>query len=300
VIGARRPRSALILAVTMGSVVLAVACSAPRPPPAPPPIPVIVATTNPVTTIDYSTDQLAPVGGQETLPSISVTPGQASLSGTVTDENGAPVAGAVVQLQRIVGTATAQAEYATNSAGAWTALGLGGGLYRVRAWRAPDLAQTTPQVLFLAASDVQTVNLTVNQFTGFSLQASIAPSPPIIGRPADIAVDVIAPTVGDDGVVRSVSQPAMTVELVPIGNWILAGNPTTTTSATGVATWQATCGTLGDQPLSVLVNVTESLPLSLPACSPVPTTTTSGAPGASTTTGPGSPPTTGAAATTTG
>ncbi len=284
-IGARRQRSALILVATVGSVVLAVACSPAPPPPAPPPIPVTVATTSPATTIDYSTDQLAPIAGQETLPSISVTPGGAALSGTVTDDTGAPVAGAVVELQRIVGGETARADYATNSAGAWTAPGIGGGLYRVRAWRAPDLAQTTPQVLFLAATDTQTVNLTVNQFSGFSLQSTIAPSPPIIGQPVNIAVEVIAPTVGDDGIVRSVSQPALTVELVPIGDWTLAGNATATTSASGVATWEATCGTVGDQPLSVLVNITESLPLSLPACSPVPTTTTSTASGSSTTTG---------------
>jgi len=283
-IGARRQRSALILAVTVGATALAVACSPAPPPPAPLPIPVTVATTSPVTTIDYSTDQLAPVAGHETIPSISVGSGAASMSGTVTDDTGAPVAGAMVELQRIVGTAVASADYATNSAGAWTASGIGGGLYRVRAWRAPDLAQTTPQVVFLAASAAQTVNLTVAPFTGFTLQSTVAPNPPIIGRPVEIAVEVIAATVGNDGVVRSVGQPALAVELVPIGDWTLAGSATATTSASGIAVWQATCGAVGDQPLSVLVNATESLPLSLPACAPVPTTTTSSASGGPTTT----------------
>jgi hypothetical protein len=292
VIGARRQRPVLILAATMISLTLGVACTTSPPAPVPLPTPATVATTSPVTTIDYSTDQLAPVAGQVTLPSIAVTPGGASLHGTVTDNTGAPVAAATVELQRVVGAKTARADYTTNPAGAWTAPGIAGGLYRIRAWRAPDLAQTTPQILFLAATDAQTVDLTLAQFTGFTLQSSVAPSPPIIGRPVDIAIEVSAPTVGIDGVVRSAAQPGLAVELVPIGNWTLAGANTATTSASGTAGWVATCGSVGDQPLSVLVNVTESLPLSLPACSPVPTTTTS------TSAGPGGPATTGATATT--
>ena len=63
----------------------------------------------------------------------------------------------------------------------------------------------------------------------------------------------------------------------------------------GQVIWGATCEALGDQLLSVTVNGGDPISLTIPACSPVPTTTTTTA-GATTTISPATtvkkPPTT--------
>ena len=270
--GDPRRRPALILALA-GAAVIA-ACSGAKPPPPPPPIPV-VTTTTPTTLPDYTTDSIAPVAGATTVPSIGVTPGQATLSGTVADDTGAPVAGATVQLQRIVGNAAAQADIATGADGSWAARGVGGGLYRVRAWRVPDLAQTTATVVFLSATGSQTVSLVVSHFTGLQVQSSVAPSPPILGEPVEIVIQVTGSAVGSDGVVRAQGEGGVQVELFGQGQWTLTGDPTVITTTAGTAAWDATCEGLGVQALSVLVNTTQAFPLPIPACVPVPPSTTS-------------------------
>lgn len=271
VLGDIRRRSALTLAVS--AVALAAACSSPKPLPPPPPIPV-VTTVTPTTLPDYSTVSIAPVAGVTTIPAISLIHGQATLTGTVVDDTGAPVAGATVQLERIVGGAVAEGEVPTSADGSWLAPGVGGGIYRVRAWRAPDLSQTTATVVFVGATATETLTLTVNHFTGVQVQSSVAPSPPILGEPVEIAVEVTGSTVGTDGVVRSQGQGGVQLQLFGEGEWSIDGNATDLTSSSGLAGWEATCDGLGLQALSVLVNTTQAFPLSIPPCIPVPPTTT--------------------------
>jgi hypothetical protein len=267
-----RRRSALTVALGVVAAVVA-ACTTSKPP-APPPVIPEVTTTTAVTLPDLSGFSIPPIAGATTVPAIGITPGQATLGGSVTDDTGAAVPGATVLLERIVGSSVAQATVASRADGSWVASGVGGGIYRVRAWRAPDLSQTDPAVVFVGATATQTVNLVVDHFTGLQLESSIAPSPPILGEPAEIAVQVTGSTVGSDGIVRSAGQGGVQVELFGEGEWTISSNPTTLTSSSGVAAWQGTCEALGPQPLSVLVNTTQSFPLSIPACIPVPPTTT--------------------------
>jgi hypothetical protein len=263
--------------VVLGVVAVALAVAActgghvaPPPTTAPPP----ATTTIPPTTVDYTAISLAPIAGSTTIPTIAVTPGQATLGGSVVDDTGAAVPGATVDLQRIVGSSVAESTVSTGSLGNWTAHGIAGGVYRVRAWRAPDLSETVPQVVFLGATQTLTVNLTVSHFTGLTVQSSVAPDPPIIGQPATIAVLVSGATVGNDGVVRAQGQGGVAVQLFGSGSWAISGDPSGVTSSGGYVTWQATCTALGPQPLQVLVDNNQTFPLSLPDCAPVPTTTT--------------------------
>jgi hypothetical protein len=272
VIGVARRRAVAVLGINLA--VVAVACSGGSHP-HPAPAPAVVATTTSTTLVDHSTDSLPSIAGETTVPAVAVTPGAASMTGTVLDDTGAAVPGATVGLQRIVGSQLAQTTVVAGPTGTWVAQGILGGLYRVRAWRPPDLAEPTPQVLFLADSGTQTLNLTVDHYTGISVAASVAPNPPIIGEPANIAVEVSGATVSSDGVVRSQGQPNVEVNLFGEGQWQVAGGTTELTSSSGLASWQATCESLGQQSLSVLVNGTQAFPLSLPSCYPVPTTTTS-------------------------
>jgi Carboxypeptidase regulatory-like domain len=270
----RRRRSAALLALHVAAGMVAVACSgSPKPTPAPVP-PVVTTTTTPTTLVDYSSVTLAPISGSTTIPVPSLTPGGSTLNGTVVDDTGAAVPGASVDIQRIVDGAVVQGIVDTSANGTWVAEGIMGGLYRVRAWLAPSLAETAPQIVFLAAGATQTLNLTVNHFSGMTVTSSVAPDPPIIGDPANIVVLVTGATVGTDGIVRSAGQAGVQVELFGEGQWEVEGDTTAVTDSDGYVEWQATCEVLGDQQLSVLVNGTQATALNLGDCSPVPTTTT--------------------------
>jgi hypothetical protein len=289
VIGLARRRAAAVLGINLA--VVAAACSGSQHP-HPTPAPVVVSTTTSTTLVDHSTDSLPPIAGETTVPPVAVTPGSASMTGTVLDDTGAAVPGATVGLQRIVGSQLGQTTVLAGPTGTWVAQGILGGLYRVRAWRPPDLAEPAPQILFLADGAAQTLNLTVDHYTGISVAASVAPSPPIIGEAANLAVEVSLATVSSDGFVRSQVQPNVEVNLFGEGQWQIVGSTTQLTSASGVASWQGTCESLGAQALSVLINGTQAFPLNLPACAPVPTTTTTTSTSTTTTLGPGGSTTT--------
>ena len=287
-LGVSRRRSAALVAIDLAVVAVAVAACSGHGKPAPTVVPVVTTTTF-TTLADHSGDSLAAIHGVTTLPPVAITPGNASLTGTVVDDTGAPVPGATVGLQRVVGDQLAQTTVVSGPTGGWAAQGILGGVYRVRAWLAPTLAETAPQIVFLPDSGTQTMNLTVNHFTGLSVQASTAPSPPIVGEVTNIGIIVAGSVVGTDGVVRSQGQPGLPVTIVAGAGWAVSGTPTQATSADGFAGWQGTCQQVGAQPLSVLVNNTQAFPLAIPDCIPVPPTTTSTSttttrPGGSTTT----------------
>ncbi|GAC1533638.1 MAG: hypothetical protein NVS3B12_13320 [Acidimicrobiales bacterium] len=293
-----RPASALLLALSVAVMVVVAACTggAHR---AKPVAPLTPETTMPITTLaDHSSDSLDGVSGRTTL-TIALTPGQATLGGVVAGPDGQPVPGATVRLERVVGDQLAAANVGSAADGTWTAARIIGGLYRVRAWRAPDLAQTTPNIMFLGSKETQMLNLRLDRFTGVSVSSSLAPNPPIIDSPANLVVAVNAATVGPDGVVRGQGRSGVAVQLFGEGQWQISGSPGRTTNASGIASWQLTCVALGNQPLSVLVNGTDTFPLNLAPCSPVPPTTTTAEaqttttqPGQTTTTQPGQTTTT--------
>ena len=242
------------------------------------------ATTTTATTFpDFSSVTLGAVGGVTTI-TVSVTPGTATVSGQVLDDVGAPVPSATVHLERVVGNQLASADVAAGPDGTFSAPGIIGGLYRVRAWRAPDLAIVDPQIFFLGASEAKSVNLQLQRFTGEQVTSSIAPSPPIIGQPANLVVLVAVSAVAADGTVHGQPKAGAQAALVGDGSWTVQGSASQTTGPSGTVSWQVSCGALGQQSLSVIVDA-KSFPLNLPACSPVPTTTTTttGAPSTSST-----------------
>lgn len=233
-----------------------------------------VTTTTPTTFPDYSSVTLGAVGGVTTL-TISLTPGAANMNGQVLDDTGAPVPGATVHLERLVGNQVATVDIPAAADGTWKAQGIIGGLYRVRAWRPPDLAVVDPQIFFLKATDSQIVNLQLQRFTGVQVTSNIAPNPPIVGQPANLVVLVTVSAVAADGTVHGQGKPGVQVELTGGGSWAVGGSVSQVTGPQGTATWAVTCTALGQQSLSVVVDATNSFPLGLPACAPVPTTTTS-------------------------
>jgi hypothetical protein len=237
-------------------------------------------TTTPATIGDLTKVSTAAVAGQ-TVTTMAMGPGGAGLSGTVAGPDG-PVGGADVHVERLVGDGVAAADVVSGADGTWSLAGILGGRYRVRAWRPPDLAVTTPQILFLAATGSQSLALRLDQFGAAQVASALAPDPPVVGQPAGLAVQITVQTVDASGVVRPHPVAAAAAELANGLGWTVTSPNPTTTGATGRATWQLTCDGVGPQSLAVIINDSDVYALNLSACvAPAPPTTT-------TTTGPGS------------
>ena len=231
-----------------------------------PPAPSVPETTT-TAVIDLSTRALPPVNGRTTT-TIGVGPGSATISGTVRGPEG-PVGQAIVRAERLVGDGAAAVDVLANDDGTYVLPSVLGGRYRVRAWRAPDLALTDPEVLFVDGRETRTLDLAVARYVGPFVSAAIAPNPPIVDRPAGLTVQVVERSVDVNGIVRGVPIPDLSVQLAGSADWRLAtANPATTDGA-GRVRWIVTCRRVGK--LALAVNLADgSRPLDIPECSAPP------------------------------
>ena len=268
----RRATAVVVLAVIAGAVLAACSKGSGYDFPPPPSTIPDEQTTVP----DFSSVQLARVGGRTTT-TIDNSPGQAHISGFVVAPQGA-VPGATVHAERLVGDAVLALDVATNPDGSFHIDNVQGGRYRLRAWRVPDLALTTPQVFFLNGNEnKQGVNLQVTQYTGTNVTPAIAPNPPIVGNPTNLAVQVTTVVVDPTGIVRATPVANTQVDLQGGGSWQLQSPATEFTDASGTAIWRLTCTSAGTQPLSASVNG-NGYPLNLPPCQETPSTFSSSPP----------------------
>lgn len=225
---------------------------------------------------DLTKISLAPVptGPPRSVP---IGPGPAALLGVVIGPTG-PVGGAIVHAERLVGDAVGAANIATLPDGTWKMTGVLGGRYRIRAWRAPDLALTTPQILYLRGSETQNLSLSLTTFNGVSASAVVTPSPPLLGQTVNLVVQVSTQTVGNDGVVRAAPLPASMVDITSAANVTIVGTRPATADANGRVNWLLVCTTPGPQVLGVTVDGVNNFPLTTADCGNtvyVPPTTTS-------------------------
>lgn len=250
------------LIVALGLVVAACAGNGPGKLPTPPEISASVATTT--TDVDYSEVGLKGVAGRATTTSVPFGPGKATVSGVVVSEGGA-VPGASVILERIVDGAAAQITLTTGEDGTWTMPNVLGGRYRARAFRQPDLAQTTPSAVFVGATETKQVELRVRTVGGLAVSSSLAPDPPQLFRDTQLVVLVSQKTVDAQGVVRATPLVDTQVDLVGSSSWrVMSANPAITDSQ-GHATWIVRCREAGRIPLAVTVG-TQSIPLDVKDC----------------------------------
>ncbi|MBV9284270.1 MAG: carboxypeptidase regulatory-like domain-containing protein [Acidimicrobiia bacterium] len=278
----KRPAAIVLLAVLASGLLGACSKKGGYNFPPPPKVDANQSTTVP----DYSSVELARVSGRTTT-TINNAPGQAHISGFVvapqlatsppTSVTGPPqtaapaaqpgaVPGATVHVERLVGDATVVLDVATNPDGSFHIDNVQGGRYRIRAWRTPDLALTTPVVFFLNGTENKTgVNLQLTQYTGTNVAPAIAPSPPIVGDPVNLAVQVTSVVVDPTGVVRATPLVGAQVDLQGSGAWQLQSPTTQFTDNSGEVIWRLTCTSTGTQPLSVSVNGF-GYPLNLPPC----------------------------------
>lgn len=262
--------------------------------PPPPPTSSTTTTTGPP---DFSDAPLDAVPGTTTT-TVVLGPGGATLNGIVTAADGAAVPGARVRVERLVGEGVASATVATGPDGKWAVAAILGGRYRVRSWRAPDLALITPVPLFVEAAQTVDVTLRLDRYRGLVAVPAIAPDPPVVHEPANLVVQIASRRVSEEGVVIDDPVPDVRLELSGGSAWqVTSSNPTNADSG-GRGRWEVRCMEAGRQALSVVVAGEEAIALSVSDCALTPPTSTS-APNGSTTTTRGTTTTTRSTTTTT-
>ena len=240
----------------------------------------------------------AVAAGRTTTTTVVLGPGTATIKGTVLAPDGTPVPSATVHVERLVGKSSASIDVASAADGTWSAQNVLGGSYRVRAWRAPDIAQTTPAFFFVGATETYPVELKLERHFGTTPQPSVAPNPPMVGQTTNLVLQVSSRAVDAGGIVQGVPLAGATVSVTGGAGWTVGGANPTVLDGTGRAQWELICNGVGVQSLGLVVNGSEQFALALPACAPPPTTTTT-APAATTVPGATTTPTTRPATTTT-
>lgn len=240
-----------------------------------PPPPTFQSTTT-TTEPDFSAVGLPEVPGRAPTTTVPFFGGQANLTGVVVGPDGAAALGAVVRVDRLVGDDEATAMVPTQSDGTWIAGQVLGGRYRVRAWRAPDLAMVEAEIFFLGGSEEKQLTLQLRRFDGVEVSSTIAPDPPIVAQPANVVVLVTTASVDDQGVVRATPRPGVRVDLIGTAAWrVESGSRSSVTDSSGQARWRVRCDRSGDQPLSVIVDSSDTYPVETGPCTaPEPSTTT--------------------------
>jgi hypothetical protein len=239
----------------------------------PKPDKVDVVSTTTTTEPDLTGVPLAPVAGVTTTTA-AIGPGPLTIVGRVEGPEGV-VAGAIVQLERIVGEGVASARVPTAADGTWNLSGVLGGRYRIRAWRQPDLVTAEPEIVFLESGPQRAVSLRVEVVGGVRVDAAIAPDPPIVDEPANLKVRVAERTVDDGGIVRDTPVGGVQVQLVGTGDWRLESSTFAVTGSDGGATFRVVCEDDGEQPLYAELEDGQQYALMLPPCLDPEATTTS-------------------------
>jgi hypothetical protein len=207
-----------------------------------------------------------------TRPSI----GEASIAGRVLDSDGAPVPQALVRATYFPPDPSKPEviEVLSGDDGGYRFEKLLGGRWRIRAFKAPQLATLEEPAIFLGAQEQKALDLKVKAATGLVVTAKIAPDVPLLGWPAELAARVFSETVTADGAVARTAVAGAPISLSITGSWSLQTPNAQSTDTDGVARWTMSCGAEGTQPISAVVNGQE-FPVTVPSClSPASTTTT--------------------------
>lgn len=178
--------------------------------------------------VDLSGVALPVVAGATT--STVIETGEARIVGTVTGPEG-PAPGATVRIERLTAGGEVRTDVTTDGEGRFALEGVPGGRYRVRAFLPPTLAQTAPDVRFLADREEHRFDLRMEAHHGVHVLADVAPDVPTVGAPVNLVVRVVERQVDADGIVRAVGVAGARVRLTGLGAWTAPGQTTTTSTA---------------------------------------------------------------------
>ncbi len=223
---------------------------------------------------DFSAVELRGVSGSTTT-TVPIQPGQATITGIVTAADGY-IPGAQVLIERLVGSSVGSATLVSGEDGKWSLPGVLGGRYRIRAWRAPDLAVTRPYSLYLEATQTVDVPVRVELYRGLVAISAINPDPPVVEEAANLVVQVATRRVDEQGIVIADPVPSVRLELYGGLAWQLHSANPTVADDQGSGRWEVVCREAGHQALSVVVGGSdEPISLTLPDCALTPPTSTS-------------------------
>lgn len=224
------------------------------------------------TTVESTTSSLGPTTTVTTMPGrprqtttipTDLAPGSARILGSVVGPQGL-VTGATVRIERLVQDAVASIDVVAAD-GRFTLPSIRGGSYRVRAWKAPDLAMTSPEVFFLAADEVKTVELRLNRVTDVSVRVDLDVErlPPT--DPFTVTIQVYSGAVSDQGALQGVSRPGIPVQVAVGAGLSLQSADRATTDASGRASFRLRCTAPGPTAADAVVD-SSRISLGLPAC----------------------------------
>jgi hypothetical protein len=223
-----------------------------------------VGETTTTVLADLEKVQLPGVGGTTTTAPVVIGPGPATIVGRVDGPDG-PVAGATVLLERLVGDRVASMRVPTAADGTWNAQNVLGGRYRIRAWLAPTLGMAEGVLTFVDGTKRTGVTLRLEAFGRTTIDAAIAPNPPVVGEPANLAVRVRSREVDDQGIVRDLPASGLVVTLTGSGSW-KASSSTEATGSDGIAEFELVCRASGSHPLTARLDDGTTQALELPGC----------------------------------
>jgi len=198
-----------------------------------------------------------------TTRNTAMGPGTARIVGTVNGPEG-PVTGAVVKVERFVGSEVATADLRTQ-AGSWSVESILGGSYRVTIFRPPDLGQAAAEVFFLGADETKTLTTNLTRYGENSITANIEPNPPLLGQPAVVVVRFGSGGVDGEGRVIVTPRPGVPVQLSVGPGVALETLPMVTSDGAGAASWQIRCIVPGQFTAAIVVGNASSA-LVLPPC----------------------------------
>lgn len=239
----------------------------------PDPKPVVTEPTTSTSEADFTKTPLNGVRGTTTTV-VVIGPGPLTIVGRVVAPDGTVVPDAIVQLERVVGESSAETRVPTAPDGTWNAAHVLGGRYRVRAWRAPDLATLRPQIVFLESGPQRAVNIKLDSLGGVRVDSAIAPDPPLVGELANLKVRVAERTVGADGIVHDSPVVGTSVTLSGSGEWEVSSSNPSTTGDDGSTVFRVRCLDAGPQPLAATLDDGQSFALPIAACYDPSTATT--------------------------
>lgn len=225
---------------------------------------VIEVTTAPPTS-ETVPETTVPRGAPRTTTTqpTAMGPGSARIVGTVNGPEG-PVTGAIVKVERFVGSEVATADLQTQG-GSWSVDSILGGSYRVTIFRPPDLAQASAEVFFLAADETKTITTNLTRFGENTITATIEPNPPLLGQPAVLVVRFGTGGVDAEGRVVTTPQPGVRVQLNVGPGVALETLALVTSDGSGSASWQIRCIIPGQFTAAIIVGNASSA-LILPPC----------------------------------
>ena len=210
---------------------------------------------------EQPTDGEAPP--KETVPVTDPIEGKATLSGIVTAEG--KRAGGRVRIERLVGDKVGVLDLDVGGDGAFKVEHALGGRYRIRAWSAPDFSAVPSVTVFLPAKGDLDIEVPMQKFEGFRLQAALDTGLPHVGETVKVKALLTTQSVDGSGYVvgEGAKDGVITLTAAP-GYRVTSANPTKT-GADGWATWTVVCQSAGIHDVTVEY-LEQSTIVSLPAC----------------------------------